>query len=125
MFAKGAAGARAALGHLRQGGYLAMLVDQKLNDGIAVPFFGRPAMTTPALAGFALHFRCPLIGAHVRRLGPARLQVVVEPPLALPDSGDRAADIAALTLRVNQTLEGWIRAQPEAWLWLHRRWPKG
>ncbi len=58
MFAKGAAGARGAYAHLVRHGDLGMLVDQKLNNGIAVPFFGMPAMTAPALAAFALKFRC-------------------------------------------------------------------
>lgn len=124
MFAKGSAGAREAMAHLRRGGLLGMLVDQKLNEGIAVPFFGRPAMTTPALAQFALRFRCPVIPIRPVRLGPARFRVVCEPPLALPDTGDRTADHYALTLAVNATLERWIREQPESWLWLHRRWPK-
>jgi len=123
-FAKGAEGARGAFQHLLRGGYLGMLMDQKLNDGIAVPFFGRPAMTAPSLAVLALRFRCPVIPGYVRRVGPARLRVVVEPPLALPDSGDREADVAALTAEVNAILERWIRAWPEGWLWLHRRWPK-
>ena len=124
MFAKGAARAREALAHLRRGGMLGMLVDQKLNEGIAVPFFGRPAMTTPALAQFALRFRCPVIPIHPVRLGPARFRIVCEPPMTLPDTGDRAADIHALTAAANATLERWIREQPECWLWLHRRWPK-
>jgi KDO2-lipid IV(A) lauroyltransferase len=44
--------------------------------------------------------------------------------MTLPDTGDRAADTYALTLAMNGTLERWIRAQPECWLWMHRRWPK-
>jgi KDO2-lipid IV(A) lauroyltransferase len=61
--------------------------------------------------------------AHAQRIAPARLRFVVVPPLELPDTGDRAADIATLTRDVNATLERWIRACPESWLWLHRRWP--
>ena len=124
MFAKGSAGAREALAHLRRGGVLGMLVDQKLNEGLAVPFFGRLAMTTPALAQFALRFRCPVIPVHPVRLGPARFRVICEPPMALPDNNDRTADGYALSLAMNATLERWIREQPECWLWLHRRWPK-
>jgi KDO2-lipid IV(A) lauroyltransferase len=124
MFAKGAAGGRAAVAHLRQGGLLGMLVDQKLNEGIAVPFFGHDAMTTPALAQFALRFRCPVIPIHAVRLGPARFRVVCDAALDLPDSGDREADVQALTAAMNATLERWIREQPTAWLWFHRRWPK-
>ena len=123
MFPKGAAGGRAALAHMSRGGYLGILIDQKLNDGIAVDLFGRPAMTAPSLAALALRFRCPVIPGHSRRIAPARLRFVVDPPLELPDTGDRAADIATLTREVNATLERWIRASPESWLWLHRRWP--
>lgn len=122
LLPKGAQGARGALAHLLKGGVLAGLADQKMNDGISVPLFGRPAMTAPALAALALRFQCPLIPAHTERLGPARLRIIVEPPLPLPASGDRAADIAALTRAMNACLERWIRARPEGWLWLHRRY---
>nr|WP_295738992.1 lysophospholipid acyltransferase family protein [uncultured Acidocella sp.] len=125
MFAKGAAGGRAALAHLRQGGALGLLVDQKLDTGLSVPFFGKPAMTMDALASFALKFQCPVIPIHVERQGAARLHVVIEAPLPLPESGDRKADLLTLTGRMNQIVEGWVRARPGDWLWLHRRWPKG
>ncbi|MGH7067126.1 MAG: lysophospholipid acyltransferase family protein [Acetobacteraceae bacterium] len=124
LLPKGASGAREALAHLRAGGFLAILADQKMNDGIEVKLFGQPAMTAPALAALALRFRCPVVPVHVERLGPAQLSVTVEPPLPLPASGDRVHDIALLTLAVNSCLEGWIRARPEEWLWLHRRFGK-
>ncbi len=124
LFAKGARGARAALAHVMRGGALGMLVDQKMNDGLRATLFGHAAMTATALAAMALRLRCPVIPGRIERIGPARLRLVVEPPLMLPDSGDRAADQAALTQQVNDLLERWIRARPEAWLWLHRRWPK-
>ena len=124
MFAKGAAGARQAMGHLARGGILGLLIDQKLNEGIEAHLFGLPAMTTNAAAAFALRYRCPVIPIHVRRLGPARLRVVIGQDVPLPDTGNRAADTAALTQAINDVLEGWIREKPGDWLWLHRRWPK-
>ena len=124
MFAKGATGGRAAAAHLARGGYLGMLMDQKLNDGIEATLFGMKAMTGPAAAAFALHFRCKLLTGHVERLGPARLRLVVGPPLPIPATGTRAGDIAALTQTLNNEFEAWIRERPESWLWLHRRWPK-
>jgi KDO2-lipid IV(A) lauroyltransferase len=123
-FAKGAQGARRAAAHLARGGTMAMLVDQKLNDGIEARFFGRPAMTAPALAILARRYRCQVVPARCDRMAPARIRIVIEPPLPLPDTGDRGADIAALTQTVNDVLERWIRARPDTWLWLHRRWPK-
>ena len=56
-----------------------MLVDQKMNDGIAVPFFGRDAMTAPALAQIALKFRCPVVPAKVERIKGARFRIIVYP----------------------------------------------
>ena len=124
MFAKGSDGARAAMKHLARGGSLGLLVDQKLNDGAAVPFFGEPAMTATAMAQFALRYKCPVLPARMVRLGPARFRLVVEAPLAVPGTGDRHADVFAMTRAMNEVLERWIREDPGAWLWLHRRWPK-
>jgi KDO2-lipid IV(A) lauroyltransferase len=123
-FPKGSKGARQALRHLGRGGRLAMLVDQKMNDGVEARLFGLPAMTATALASLALHFRCPVVPALAQRVGPARLRVVIEPPLVLPESGDRASDVLGLTQAVNDVLERWIRAEPASWLWVHRRFPK-
>jgi KDO2-lipid IV(A) lauroyltransferase len=124
LFSKGSAGARRAMAYIARGGRLGLLVDQKMNDGIEARLFGLPAMTAPAAAAFALRVRCPVVCGHVERIGPARLCLVAEEPLELPDSGDRQADIALLTQRINDQLESWIRARPESWLWLHRRWGK-
>ncbi len=124
MFAKGATGARAALAHLGRGGSLGLLIDQKMNDGIAVPFFGRTAMTAPALAQFALRFGIPIVPVHVVRLGPARFRMVCEAPMQVPLTGQRASDTYAISLAMNATVERWVRAEPSSWLWLHKRWPK-
>lgn len=108
---------------LRKGGHIAMLVDQKENEGIPVPFLGRPAMTAPALAVFALAYDCPVVPARVERLAGCRFRISVEPPLELPRTGDRERDVAALMTAVNARIESWIRARPEQWFWVHRRWP--
>jgi Kdo2-lipid IVA lauroyltransferase/acyltransferase len=120
---KGSRAAKGALETLREGGHLTLLADQKMNDGIAVPFFGRPAMTAPALAQLALRFDCDVLPARVERLNGAHFRLTVHPPLPLPKSGDRHADVLALMTAVNATLEAWIRDRPAEWFWLHRRWP--
>jgi KDO2-lipid IV(A) lauroyltransferase len=123
LIPKGTIAARRAIAMLRRGAHLTMLADQKMNDGIPVPFFGRPAMTAPALAALALRFDCDLLPARVERLRGARFRLTVFPPLPLSRSDDHHADVATLMTRVNQTLEGWVRDRPEQWFWLHRRWP--
>ena len=128
LFPKGARGGKDAMVHLRNNGTLAMLLDQKLNDGIEARFFNRPAMTAPALAQFAIRYNCPVFPVHAIRLGPARYQLVVEPPLPLPKVAGHAASthtaVAELTQTINDRIEAWVRQAPGSWLWLHRRWPK-
>ena len=123
MIAKGRAGARRIFALIKARRCVGMMVDQKLNDGIAVPFFGREAMTAPALAVFALRYRLTVLPFRSERLKGARFRLTMLPPLALPQSGDRAADVLTLMTEVNRLLESWIRERPEQWLWLHRRWP--
>jgi KDO2-lipid IV(A) lauroyltransferase len=123
LIRKGAEGAREALRVLRAGETIAMLIDQKMNDGIPVPFFGRDAMTAPALARLAFKFDCTVLPAQVERLGGARFRVTVHAPLPLERTGDSQRDTMLLMTRANALLEAWIRARPGQWLWLHRRWP--
>lgn len=122
LIRKGNEGTKAAMKILSQGGRLGMLVDQKLNRGIAVPFFGRDAMTTPALAMFALRFDCIVVPARVERLGGAHFRMTFDPALKIESTGDRHSDIRAIMAQVNAVIEGWIRKRPEQWIWMHRRW---
>ncbi len=124
LLPKGSQGAKRAMKLLKQGEHLGMLVDQKLNDGMAVPFFGRPAMTASALATFSLVFDAPVVAARVIRLGGARFRLEVAPPATFAATGDRRADEHRAMAEVNDRLEAWIREYPEQWLWVHRRWPK-
>jgi Kdo2-lipid IVA lauroyltransferase/acyltransferase len=120
---KGDIAARKAFGALRQGRALCMLVDQKMNDGIPVPFFGRDAMTAPALAVLALRYDCAVVPIRMLRTKGAHFRMISEPPLVLPKTGNAEADRRALMVSVNGIVERWVREHPEQWLWLHRRWP--
>lgn len=122
--AKGAAGAREAIRVLRSGGHMGMLLDQRMSDGIAVPFFGIDAMTPAAPASLALRHGAALVPAHIVRLDGARFRVVVGEPLPVVPTGDRHADMHRIMAAVNAEMERWIREAPGQWLWLHRRWPK-
>jgi KDO2-lipid IV(A) lauroyltransferase len=123
LIPKGVVAARRSLAAIRDGRHLAILVDQKMNDGIAVPFFGRDAMTAPAVAQLALRFDCAIIPARVERREGARFRIVISPPILVTRTDDRRADLLAIMTAVNAEIESWIRARPEMWLWLHRRWP--
>jgi len=108
---------------LRRNEVVAMLIDQAIGGkhSLFVPFFGRPAATTPALSMAALRTGAPtVVAAALREDG--RLRLHVEGPFEAEDTGNRERDLLAHTEKVTAALERLIRAHPEQWLWLHRRW---
>jgi KDO2-lipid IV(A) lauroyltransferase len=100
-----------------------MLVDQKMNDGIPVPFFGRDAMTAPAAAQLALRFDAVLMPVRVERVRGAHFRIYMRPPIEVERTGNKHDDTLALMRKVNLEIESWVREEPGMWLWLHRRWP--
>jgi len=108
---------------LRKNEVVAMLLDQAIGGkhALFVPFFGRPAATTPALSMAALRTGAPtLVVVALRENG--RLRFRVEGPFEITNTGDRQRDLLDHTARVTSALERIIREAPDQWLWLHRRW---
>ena len=119
---KGAQGTRKIFTTLRRGQAILMLVDQKTEQGVAAPFFGRDAMTTPAPAALALKLGSALLPTSNERLGGARFRMNIRPPIEFTPSGDHDADVLVLTAKINAAIEECVRARPSQWLWIHRRW---
>jgi KDO2-lipid IV(A) lauroyltransferase len=116
-------GARRVFAQLRNGKAIYMLVDQRNDEGIAVPFFGRDAMTTPVPAALCLKLGSRILYARNQRLGrSARFVVTIKPGPEFSSSGDQARDTRALTEAITAEVEAMIRADPSQWLWIHRRW---
>ncbi|HEV2560886.1 MAG TPA: lysophospholipid acyltransferase family protein [Rhizomicrobium sp.] len=124
QIAKGAQGTRRIFTLLRGGKCIYLLVDQKTNEGLAVSFFGRDAMTTPAPAALALKLGAILLPASNERLGGARFRMTVHEPIEFTPTGNHDRDVLALTVKINQAIEDCVRYRPSQWLWIHRRWPK-
>ena len=111
------------LAQLRANRALCLLVDQKLREGVAVPFFGHDAMTTPAPAAVALKTGARICIAANRRLAGARFHVTIQPLLDFVATGDEAQDVLKLTAAITATIEQIVRDDPGQWLWIHNRWP--
>lgn len=121
---KGKEGAKAVLHALTQGKKVGMTMDQKMNDGIMVPFFGQEAPTAPALARLARKFKAPIIPTVVIRLKGIKFKVRYEKPFWVDQTENEEEDIQKAMTRVNKIIEGWVRDHPGQWLWLHKRWGK-
>ncbi|HWA91970.1 MAG TPA: lysophospholipid acyltransferase family protein [Rhizomicrobium sp.] len=122
QISKGAQGTRKIFTLLRRGMAILMLVDQKTEQGVAAPFFGRDAMTTPAPAALALKLGAALLPTSNERTKGARFRMRIRPPIAFTPTGDHDADVLALTAKINAAIEECVRERPSQWLWIHRRW---
>lgn len=114
---------RPVLEALRRGRLVGVLLDQNASrrEGVFVPFFGRLASTSRAMAVLALRTRTPVVPVFARRVAPGRHRIVVEPALPLPPGSDAAA-IEAVTAQCTAAIESAVRATPDQWLWAHDRW---
>jgi KDO2-lipid IV(A) lauroyltransferase len=113
-------GVRAALA---RGECIGILLDQDAGRaGVFVPFLGHAASTSRALAVLALKTRAPVLPAFIHRLPDGHHELVLEPEIPLVVTGDLDHDIAANTARYTAAIERQVRAHPEQWFWVHRRW---
>jgi KDO2-lipid IV(A) lauroyltransferase len=107
---------------LRANHWVPMLADQDARRaGVFVPFMGRLASTPVGPARIALATGAPVIMGFVTRRADGRLELDIEPPLAIPDP-DHPDAAQRLTAAHTARLEYWVRQRPEMWFWLHRRW---
>ncbi len=114
---------RRSLKALRSNQVVGILLDQNAgDDGIFVDFFGHPASTAPGAAAFALRTDAVVLPTHSWRNPDNRLSIVIEEPAPLIRTGDRDHDLLANTAQYTKMIESHIRAHPEQWFWLHKRW---
>lgn len=107
---------------LREGGKVGVLVDQYYKGGVPITFFGRPTLASPLVARLVRQFDCPVYPARCIRLPGGRFRIEMQERLAVPRDDKGRVDVAALTQKVNDVVEGWVREHPGQWLWLHNRW---
>jgi KDO2-lipid IV(A) lauroyltransferase len=121
--------ARDVLRALRRKETVAILIDQNVlpREAVFVPFFGRLAATTPALARFQLASGAPVVPVFTWPQGGGRYRLIFEQPILAEEFRDRAAAdrddaVRRATARYMEVTEAAIRKNPAAWLWMHDRW---
>jgi KDO2-lipid IV(A) lauroyltransferase len=114
---------RRVVRRLKEGGFVAVLIDQRAgSEGIEVPFFGIPATTFPGAAALSRLAQVSMVPVFSFREKPFKHKIYVGAPLSCA-AGSRDEEIGALMTEANLVLEKLIRRYPAQWLWLHRRWP--
>jgi KDO2-lipid IV(A) lauroyltransferase len=121
---KGSEGSSSLIRAIKGREAIAMLVDQKMNDGIEVPFLGYPAMTANAIAKIALQFKYPIIPCQIIRTKGSKFKAIVHPPLKFEQTGNEKTDCYNIMLKINDILGEWVKQNPSQWFWFHNRWKK-
>ncbi|HVE66332.1 MAG TPA: lysophospholipid acyltransferase family protein [Thermoanaerobaculia bacterium] len=120
--------ARELLRSMSRNESVAILVDQNVipREAVYVPFFGRLAATTPALALLHLKTGASVVPVFMWPEGDGRYRMEFERPILAEEFGgpevDRDERVRRATARYMQVIEAAIRREPHAWLWLHDRW---
>ncbi|MDD5562590.1 MAG: lysophospholipid acyltransferase family protein [Thermoanaerobaculaceae bacterium] len=117
-------GAGAKLLHaLHHGRVIGLLIDQDIEaPGAFVEFFGRPAWTPTGAALLAVRTGRPIVTGFAVRLPDGTMRLEFDPPTAPPAGEDLDADVATLTAALTARIERQVRAHPEQWVWMHKRW---
>jgi Kdo2-lipid IVA lauroyltransferase/acyltransferase len=109
---------------LRQGGIIAILLDQNIDwkDGVFVPFFNKLACSNKGLALLVRKTRVPVVPVFIIDRGRGQYQVEFKPPLPWLTFGDKTKEIEENTAQYNQAIESIARRYPEQYFWVHQRW---
>ena len=123
LFAPKGDGTRDLMAGMKRGDSIALLVDQKYNQGPEVQFFGQPVNASPGAARLAARFDTVMQPLSVVRLPNARFRVTAHEPISVNHSEDKAADVLAGVQAANRFVEDRVREHPVDWFWVHKRWP--
>lgn len=116
IMATGRVGTKTLVRHLRNGGIVSILLDEKYADGVRMPFLGHDALTSLSAAQLALKYDIPMIPAYgIRSDDGDAFQVEFEAPIAQTDA-------VTMTRAFNDSISKRILANPEQWYWMLRRW---
>ena len=116
ILATGRVGTKALVRHLRGGGIISILLDEKYSEGVRIPFLGHDALTSLSAAQLALKYDIPMIAAYgIRTEGGNAFRVEFEAPIPHTDA-------ITMTRAFNDSLSARIMTNPEQWYWMLRRW---
>ena len=115
---KGRSNTRELLRLFKNGSSIALMIDQRVSEGIKVNFFNKKAYTTTIPAQFVKKFNCKIIPIHIERVKNINFKVKVFEPIKF----QKENSIEEITLILNLWLEKMIIKNPSKWIWSHDRW---
>ena len=115
---KGISGTKQLLYFFKKKTSIALMIDQRVSQGIKSNFFKNEALTTTIPAQFVKKFKCKIVPIYIERVKDINFKLTIHDPLLY--SNDES--IESITLDLNHLLEKLILKNPDQWIWSHNRW---
>ena len=115
---KGLIGTKEILKNFKNGTSIALMIDQRVSEGIMCEFFGQKALTTTIPAQFVKKFNASIVPIYIERVGDNNFKLKIHDILEFGQS----ETLYSITLKLNQILQQMILKNPEQWIWTHNRW---
>ena len=115
---KGRKGTRQILENLKMGNSIALMIDQRVTQGIKINFFGHLASTTTIPAQIIKKYKCDLVPIYIERSNNYYFKMYVSKPITINSSKSQSE----ISLFINKILEKMILKNPSQWILTHNRW---
>ena len=115
---KGIAGTKELLQNFKNGSSIALMIDQRVTEGVMCDFFGQKARTTTIPAQFVKKFNAKIVPVYIQRFDNNKFKLEFDNVIEF--KSDETLD--AITLKLNKILEEMILKNPDQWIWTHNRW---
>ena len=115
---KGLAGLKKLIKLKKKNYSTALMIDQRVSEGILSPLFNEKALTTTIPAQLVKKFNIPIVPVYIERINGLKYKITINQPLSFPQDTSQKQ----ITDNLNQILEKFILSKPENWIWSHNRW---
>ena len=115
---KGRSGTRQIIENIKKGNSVALMIDQRVREGIKINFFGKPASTTTIPAQLIKKYKCDLVPIYIERRKNNYFKMFVSEPIKIGNN----KSIKEITEHLNKILEKMILKNIDQWIWTHDRW---
>ena len=115
---KGIGGTKELVRLIKDGFSTALMIDQRVSEGIQSNFFGKKAFTTTIPAQLVKKYKIPVVPIFIERFDNIKFKMTVEKPIYFQEN----KSIEEITNELNKLLEDMILKKPNYWIWSHNRW---
>ena len=115
---KGIGGMKKLMSLKKENFSTALMIDQRVSEGIFSNFFDQRALTTTIPAQLIKKFKIPVVPIHIQRNKGPNFKITIQKPIIFSEENS----IQNITDKLNYVLENLIKIKPEQWIWSHNRW---